>query len=180
MATAGVLAYRGYDIHDLAEHATFEEVCYLLWHGRLPSRAELGELQSQLAASRRAARRRAAPDAVAAAVECDGHAAHARRRRSSHYDPGANDMSPAGRYRTSVTLTAQVGDRRGDAGRMASGGGIIEPDPGAEPRGELPVHAHREAAERARRRRRSTSRSCCTPTTSSTRPRSRRASRLRR
>ena len=33
----GVLAYRGYDIHDLAQHATFEEVCYLLWHGRLPS-----------------------------------------------------------------------------------------------------------------------------------------------
>ena len=32
--------------------ATFEEVCYLLWHGRLPNRAELGDLQSQLAAAR--------------------------------------------------------------------------------------------------------------------------------
>ncbi len=31
----GVLAYYGYDIHDLAQGATFEEVCYLLWHGRL-------------------------------------------------------------------------------------------------------------------------------------------------
>ena len=48
----GVLAYRGYDIHDLATQATFEEVCYLLWHGRLPNRAELGELQWQLAAAR--------------------------------------------------------------------------------------------------------------------------------
>src|SRR5918996_2041514 len=48
----GVLAYRGYDIHDLARFATFEEVCYLLWHGRLPTRAELGDLQSQLAAAR--------------------------------------------------------------------------------------------------------------------------------
>src|ERR687886_2322605 len=48
----GVLAYCGYDIHDLARHATFEEVCYLLWHGRLPTRAELGDLQSQLAAAR--------------------------------------------------------------------------------------------------------------------------------
>ena len=38
----GILAYRGYDIHDLAPKATFEEVCYLLWHGRLPNRAELG------------------------------------------------------------------------------------------------------------------------------------------
>ena len=45
----GVLAYCGYDIHDLAEHSTFEEVCYLLWHRRLPGRAELGDLRSQLA-----------------------------------------------------------------------------------------------------------------------------------
>src|SRR5579885_793044 len=48
----GVLAYCGYDIHDLAEHATFEDVCFLLWHRRLPTRAELGDLQSQLAAAR--------------------------------------------------------------------------------------------------------------------------------
>src|SRR5207342_2147042 len=48
----GVLAYCGYDIHELAEHATFEEVCHLLWHRRLPTRAELGDLQSQLASSR--------------------------------------------------------------------------------------------------------------------------------
>ena len=53
----GMLAYRGYDIHDLATHATFEEVCYLLWHGRLPTRAELGELQSQFAAARPCLRR---------------------------------------------------------------------------------------------------------------------------
>src|SRR5439155_4968227 len=48
----GVLAYCGYDIHDLARHSTFEEVCFLLWHRRLPSRAELGDLQSQLIAAR--------------------------------------------------------------------------------------------------------------------------------
>src|SRR5437667_8172452 len=48
----GVLAYCGHDIHDLARHVTFEEVCYLLWHRRLPTRAELGDLQSQLAAAR--------------------------------------------------------------------------------------------------------------------------------
>ena len=48
----GVLAYFGYDIHDLARAVSFEEVCYLLWHGRLPNRAELGDLQSQLAAAR--------------------------------------------------------------------------------------------------------------------------------
>src|SRR5574339_34857 len=48
----GVLAYCGYDIHDLAKQATFEEVCYVLWHRRLPTRAELGDLQSQLVAGR--------------------------------------------------------------------------------------------------------------------------------
>ena len=48
----GVLAYCGYDIHDLARSATFEEVCYLLWHRRLPTRAELGDLQTELARAR--------------------------------------------------------------------------------------------------------------------------------
>src|SRR6187551_3870332 len=48
----GVLAYCGYDIHDLAQLATFEEVCYLLWHRRLPTRGQLGDLQSQMAAAR--------------------------------------------------------------------------------------------------------------------------------
>jgi len=44
----GVLAYRGYDIRDLAENSTFEEVCHLLWFGRLPSRTELRDLRIQL------------------------------------------------------------------------------------------------------------------------------------
>lgn len=37
----GILIYQGYDIHDLAEHSTFEEVVYLLWNGRLPKRDEM-------------------------------------------------------------------------------------------------------------------------------------------
>ena len=48
----GRLTYRGYDIADLAEHATFEEVAYLLWHGRLPNRAELDATRSAMAAQR--------------------------------------------------------------------------------------------------------------------------------
>src|SRR5207253_8448021 len=36
---SGKLSYWGYDIHDLAANSTFEEVVYLLWHGRLPKRA---------------------------------------------------------------------------------------------------------------------------------------------
>ena len=40
----GVLAYRGIDIHDLAEHSTFEETCHLLWFGTLPTKAQLRDL----------------------------------------------------------------------------------------------------------------------------------------
>ncbi len=49
----GVLAYRGIDIHELADHSSFEEVCFLLWFGRLPNRAELNELKLHLARERK-------------------------------------------------------------------------------------------------------------------------------
>src|SRR5258707_14650757 len=49
----GVLAYRGIDIHELAQHSTFEETCYLLWFGKLPNRAELADLSKRLAAERK-------------------------------------------------------------------------------------------------------------------------------
>lgn len=44
----GVLTYRGYDIDDLAENATYEEVAYLLWYGKLPNRSELNGLLKDL------------------------------------------------------------------------------------------------------------------------------------
>src|SRR6185312_4566177 len=47
----GELIYQGVNIHDLATKSTFEEVVFLLWHGRLPKRAELDELKKNLAAS---------------------------------------------------------------------------------------------------------------------------------
>ncbi|WP_049927969.1 citrate synthase [Halopiger goleimassiliensis] len=45
---AGRLVYRGYSIEDLAEEATYEEVLYLLWHGHLPTTAELEEFSAAL------------------------------------------------------------------------------------------------------------------------------------
>src|SRR5215213_6633439 len=48
----GVLSYRGYNIHTLAENASFEEVIFLLWNGWLPRQAELDQLRKDLAAAR--------------------------------------------------------------------------------------------------------------------------------
>lgn len=47
----GILIYQGYDIHDLAENSTFEEVVFLLWNGRLPKADELADLKSKLQAN---------------------------------------------------------------------------------------------------------------------------------
>jgi len=124
----GVLAYCGFDIHDLARHATFEEVCYLLWHRRLPTRAELGDLQSQLAAGR------ALPEPIIRLMRSlpPGNGMDLLRTLTSalsHYDPDAADNSPAANYRKAVRLTAQIGSLVATMGRVASGGGPIEPDP---------------------------------------------------
>src|SRR6202049_2762737 len=48
----GILSYQGFNIHTLAENATFEEVIYLLWHGSLPKRSELEQLKADLVRSR--------------------------------------------------------------------------------------------------------------------------------
>src|ERR687887_733216 len=49
---AGRLLYFGYDVHDLAKNASFEEVVYLLWHGELPNRSQLDSLKGELIANR--------------------------------------------------------------------------------------------------------------------------------
>jgi citrate synthase len=124
----GVLAYCGYDIHDLARAATFEEVCYLLWHRRLPSRAELGDLQSQLAAAR------PLPEPIIRLMRSlppvDGmDALRTIASALAHYDAEAGDASPAAQYRKAVRLTAQTGTIVATWGRLQAGGGPIAPDP---------------------------------------------------
>jgi citrate synthase len=124
----GVLAYCGYDIHDLAGSATFEEVCYLLWHRRLPTRAELGDLQSQLAAARRL------PEPIIRLMRSlppiDGmDALRTVTSALAHYDPTGADMSAEGAYRTAVRLTAQMSSVVATWGRLQAGGGVIDPDP---------------------------------------------------
>src|ERR1700704_1050372 len=124
----GVLAYCGYDIHDLAKSSTVEEVCYLLWHLRLPTRAELGDLQSQLAAAR------PLPEAIIRLMRSlpPVNGMDALRTLISalgHYDPEADDASPQAQYRKAVRLTAQTGTVVATWGRLQAGGGPIAPDP---------------------------------------------------
>jgi citrate synthase len=124
----GVLAYCGYDIHDLASRATFEEVCYLLWHRRLPTRAELGDLQSQLSAGREL------PEGVLRMAKAlpAGNGMDALRTLTSalgHYDADASDSSPQANYRKAVRLTSQLSSLVAAIGRMAKGQSPIAPDP---------------------------------------------------
>ncbi len=124
----GVLAYQGFDIHALANHATFEETCYLLWHGRLPNRAELGDLQTALA------RARELPEPLGRLMRqlppVGGmDALRTLTSALAHYDKDAEDTTPQGRYRTAVRLTGQISSLVATWGRMAKGGGLIQPDP---------------------------------------------------
>jgi citrate synthase len=124
----GILAYCGYDIHDLARHATFEEVCYLLWHRRLPTRGELGDLQSELAAAR------PLPEPIlrlmkALPVSNGMDTLRTLTSALGHYDPDALDNSPQANYRKAVRLTAQMSSLVATMGRMNQSGGPIQPDP---------------------------------------------------
>jgi citrate synthase len=127
----GVLAYQGYDIHDLADAergVSFEECCYLLWHGRLPTRAELGDLQTQLAAAR------ILPEPILRAMKMlppiDGmDALRTLTSMLGHYDRDAADRTPQANYRKAVRLTGQLASLVATWGRMAAGHGHIDPDP---------------------------------------------------
>ncbi len=130
----GVLSYCGYDIHDLAREAAFEEVCYLLWRRRLPTRVELGDLRSDLAAAR------PLPEAVRRLIRTlpPGDAMDALRTLVSALaliDPHADARTgravqdPDAAYRTAVRLTAQVGSLVATWGCVAAGRSPVDPDP---------------------------------------------------
>src|SRR5688572_19289023 len=104
---AGILAYRGYNIHELAPNSTFEETCHLLWFGRLPNAAELKDTTSRMASSRAVASgildliksfpKNAAPmDILRTATSALGV-----------YDSETKDMSPEANIRKTIRLTAQ-------------------------------------------------------------------------
>lgn len=104
---AGELLYRGYSIHDLAERSTFEETCYLLMYGDLPTANELSRFDGELKAARTLP---AAIHEIIRAVR-DAHPMDVLRTATSAlaaFDPDAHDNSIEATLRKGIRLTSQV------------------------------------------------------------------------
>ena len=126
---AGVLAYRGIDIHTLAEQSNFEETTYLLWNGRLPKAAELETFRRDLAKARvldpkivellRSFPKDVTPMEVlrtaVSALSC--------------YDPDERDNSHDANVRKSFRLTSQIAMLVALYDRIRKGKPLVEADP---------------------------------------------------
>ena len=104
----GRLAYRGYDIDDLARKASFEEVCHLLWHGDLPTRARRDAFEAELIAARPVP-----PDLLRAFALMPRQADPNRGLQAAvsmlgMYDPDTDDNSHAANLRKALRLTSQI------------------------------------------------------------------------
>ncbi len=104
----GRLAYRGYDIADLARQATYEEVAHLLWRGELPTRAQLDGFSAELVAAR------PLPDALLSAFRLLPKKADPMRALQiaaamlGTFDPDATDNSHEASLRKALRLTSQL------------------------------------------------------------------------
>ena len=124
----GVLAYRGIDIHELADNSTFEETCYLLWFGKLPTREELKQLRDRMAAERKldpavVSLLHTAPkgiqpmDVLRTAVSA-----------LSFYDPDEKSNDHDANIRKSIRLTSQIPMIVAAYDRIRKGKKVVEPD----------------------------------------------------
>jgi citrate synthase len=125
----GVLAYRGIDIHELADNSTFEETCYLLWNGGLPTRIQSKELHERLAAERqlpsgvvdilRTLPKGATPmDVLRTAVSALGL-----------YDPEETKNDHQANVSKSIRLTSQIAMIVAAYDRLRKGKSLVKPDP---------------------------------------------------
>ncbi|MGH7504749.1 MAG: citrate/2-methylcitrate synthase [Longimicrobiales bacterium] len=132
----GRLIYAGYEIDDLAEHVTFEEVCHLLWYGDLPTRSKLDRISQRLAAGLPVNGRivdmlRLVPDGT--------HPMTTLRTAVSalaFYDPDTEDNSAEANERKAIRLTAQAITITAAIERTRNG---LDP---VEPRGDLNLAAN--------------------------------------
>jgi citrate synthase len=125
---AGVLSYRGIDIHDLARKSDFEETTYLLWFGTLPNAVQLADFKKELANARtlnwriydflRSVPHDATPmEVMRTAVSL-----------LSLYDPDEKDMSHDANVRKGYRLTAQIAMIVAIFDRIRKGKSILDPD----------------------------------------------------
>lgn len=125
------LSYRGYTIEDLAEHASFEEVVFLLWNNRLPKASELDSFRQSLWA---AAPLNPAYWNALKTIPTEGvHPMTWLRTAVSmtaHWDPQANDNSEAANKAKAVRLTGQMGTIVCAFEAIRKGGAMPTPKPG--------------------------------------------------
>jgi citrate synthase len=124
---AGELRYRGYDIHDLAERSTFEETAWLLLHGELPTRQQLGSFEADLKAARKL------PDALFDVIRTmsSAHPMDVLRTAVSMlaaFDPETADNSRAATMRKGIRLTSQIAMIVAAHSRIREGHEPVSPD----------------------------------------------------
>jgi len=124
----GILIYQGYNIHDLAEHSTFEEVVYLLWHGRLPTSQELAELNAEVRANYEVP-----ADVIAMMKQFPKTADPMDVLRTAvssldFYDQFGHNTDREHAVKTAVKLTAQIGTIAAAWDRIRNGKEVVAPD----------------------------------------------------
>ena len=124
---AGILSYRGFNIHTLAEKATFEEVVFLLWRGVLPKQAELDELKKELVAHR------AIPSEVTAFLKQVGKSAPMDVLRTavsalSLYDPEEKNNDHQANVNKAIRITSQIAMIVAAYDRIRKGHPVVEPE----------------------------------------------------
>ncbi|MBZ5634404.1 MAG: citrate synthase [Acidobacteriia bacterium] len=125
---AGLLSYQGFRIETLAEHATFEEVIWLLWHGRLPRQSELDTLKAALVANR------PIPAEVEAFLKSVPKASpmHVLRTAVSMLalsDPDPNNVQSEAAAQKAVKLMAQTATIVTTFDRLRKGQPVVAGDP---------------------------------------------------
>ena len=126
---AGRLVYRGYEIGDLVENATFEETAHLLWDGELPTRSDLDQLKRDLGASTKLP---AHVIAILKALPADTQPMDALRTAASALgatDPDLRSNEPDANRRKAIRLTAQLPTIVTAFHRLRNGQQPVEPDP---------------------------------------------------
>ena len=104
----GKLTYFGVDIHDLARYSTFEETAYLLWHGALPTRAQLEEVKGQMQSHRELPSQLIELMHLLPTTTSSMDVLRTAVSALSAFDPNPNDRSPEANHDRAVRLTAMM------------------------------------------------------------------------